>query len=116
MHELSLIENMLDQLESMKKQYKLASITDVHVTVGEMSGVDVSFLQSSFDMYVPNTRWAHLKMHVSKVPWRVRCRSCLLEQTVDEWNNQCQQCGSTETETIQGMEFLIQRIEGEPHV
>jgi hydrogenase nickel incorporation protein HypA/HybF len=116
MHELSLIENMLDQLDAMKRQHNLREITDVYLTVGELSGVDLRFLQSSFDLYAPSTAWAHLKMHLTQEPWRVRCRDCGLEQQVEEWNNQCGRCTSPNTETIQGTEFLIQRIEGEPNV
>lgn len=116
MHELSLIENMLDQLTDMKKKYNLATITDVHVSVGEMAGVDISFLRSSFDLFVPNSPWSHLKMHITGVPWRIRCQSCGLEQIVEDFNNQCRSCASSETETIEGTVFLIQRIEGEPHV
>lgn len=116
MHELSLIEDMLRQLESMKKLHELRSITDVYLTVGEMSGVDARFLQSSFELFVPTTSWADLKMHLTVEPWIVRCRDCGYEQEVVEFNNQCKKCGSQSTETIQGTEFLIQRIEGESHV
>ena len=116
MHELSLIESMLDQLSKMKIKYQLAKITDVHVSVGEMSGVDLGYLKSTFDLYIPNTTWAGLQMHLSSIPWRIRCRRCMKEQVVHDLNNQCESCGSNETETLQGMEFLIQRIEGEPHV
>ncbi len=116
MHELSLIENMLDQLEGMKKLHGLKEITDVHLSVGELSGVDARFLRSSFDLFVPSTAWSHLKMHLTTEPWVVRCRDCGLEQEIMELNNQCKQCGSQSTETLRGTEFLIQRIEGERHV
>jgi hydrogenase nickel incorporation protein HypA/HybF len=116
MHELSLIENMLDQLELMKKRHSLKEITDVYVTVGELSGVDIRFLQSSFDMFVPATAWAHLKLHLTVIPWKVRCSECGLEQIVDECHNQCKQCESPNTVTVDGTEFIIQRIEGETYV
>lgn len=116
MHELSLIENMLDQLNTMKRKYGLTSITDVHVAVGAMSGVDASFLQSSFDLYVPSTPWAHLKMHITQVPWRVRCLDCGLEQEIEDLENHCRGCESVRTETVSGTDFLIQRIEGENNV
>lgn len=116
MHELSLIENMLDQLSDLKRRHKLKEITDVYVTVGELAGVDIRFLQSSYDLFVPQTDWSNLKMHIESVPWQIRCRDCGLEQRVIEYNNKCERCESQNTETIAGKEFLIQRIEGESHV
>jgi hydrogenase nickel insertion protein HypA len=116
MHELSLIENMLDQLSIMKRKHGLKEITDVHLSVGAIAGVDVGFLRSYFEMFVPSTPWRDLKMHLTEVPWVVRCKDCSLEQEVDEFNNQCKCCGSTDTETVQGKEFLILRVEGETNV
>ncbi|MEY4615515.1 MAG: hydrogenase accessory protein HypA [Pseudomonadota bacterium] len=116
MHELSLLENMLDQLSDMKQKYNLSSITDVYVSVGEMAGVDISFLESAYNLFIPSSDWAHLKMHITSVPWRIRCMACGLEQKVDDWHIQCRSCGSNDTETIDGTDFLIQKIEGEPHV
>lgn len=116
MHELSLIENMLDQLWEMKKKYDLRNITDVHVSVGAMAGVDEGFLRSSFEMFVPQTEWSQLKMHLTTIPWKVRCEDCHLEQEIRDFENRCDRCGSQNTVTIEGTEFLIQRIEGEQNV
>ena len=116
MHELSLVVDMLDQLSQMKKQHQLASISDVHVEVGEISGVDAGFLRSTFDLHIPGTLWADLRLHLNVIPWQVRCLDCGLEQVVRDWENQCQHCQSANTETIAGKEFIIKRIEGETHV
>lgn len=51
-------------------------------------------------------------MHLQDSPWRIRCIECSLEQTVEDLNNQCVRCHSQNTETIQGKDFLILRIEG----
>lgn len=116
MHELSLIESLLDQLHYMKKEHGLEKITVVHLGVGEISGVDLSFFRSTYDLYIPQTEWSHLSVNLTLIPWRVRCRGCGWEQKVEDWNKVCGRCGSEDTETIEGQEFLIQRIEGESHV
>lgn len=116
MHELSLVQGMMEQLTEMKKKYQLKEITDVHLTIGEISGVDSRFFQSAFDMFAPTTSWSKLKIHIQNEPWSIRCKDCSHEQNVSDWNNECGKCGSKDTETIKGSEFIIQRIEGDSNV
>ncbi len=112
MHELSLLQSLLEQLDQLKVDHDLESINEVYLSVGEISGVDISFFQSTADLYLPSTPWARLILHFQELPWRIRCLDCYQEQVVIEQNNQCQQCHSQQTTTIQGREFLIQRVEG----
>ena len=112
MHEMSLIESMLEELEQLKIKNNLTEISDVYLSVGEISGVHSGFLKSAFDLFVPNTVWSKLQMHLQDLPWKIRCNECSLEQIVEDLNNQCLGCQSQNTETIQGKDFLILRIEG----
>lgn len=116
MHELSLIENILDQLEEMKVTYHLATITRVRVLVGDISGADLRFLRSAFEMQREHSKWPHLIMEFDSVPWTVRCLSCQRESTVQGDLPQCHHCGSEKTETLQGSELTIQQVEGEQNV
>lgn len=112
MHELSLVENIFEQLDEMLERYQLKEISDVHVVVGELSGVDHRFLLSAFEMAKEQTPWAHLKLHIEKQEWKIRCQSCEGQSAVDKVDPRCSFCGSESIETIQGTDFLIQRIEG----
>lgn len=112
MHELSLIHSLLDQLDDLKKKHGLESITDVYLRVGTISGVDLSYLRSTFDLYIPNTNWSHLKLHLLEVSWRVRCLGCHAEREGGDVHVDCPHCHSHYWETIQGEEFVLQRVEG----
>lgn len=112
MHELSLLQSLLDQLQDIKEKNQIDSINDVYLSVGEISGVEISFFQSTADLYLPSTDWSHLRFHFFKIPWCVRCKNCLNEQEVKNQDMKCRNCLSDHTETIRGHEFIIQRIEG----
>jgi hydrogenase nickel insertion protein HypA len=113
MHELSLIQSMFEELETISRENRLCKITDIHLNVGEISGVDIDFLKSTYELFVPETKWADIKLHLKFIPWVIQCNKCNLTQPVQNLNNRCQACGDTSTKTVQGQEFTIQRVEGE---
>lgn len=116
MHELSLIQSLFDEIENIKKTNQLKKITDIYLSVGELSGVDMDFLRSTYDLYIADTKWKDLRLHLQWVPWVIRCIDCGREQQVANFNNQCSSCGSLSTTTLRGTEFILQKLEAETEV
>jgi len=113
MHELSLIQSLFDEIESIKKSNQLNKITDIYLSVGEMSGVDREFLRSTYELFIAETQWRDLRLHLQGVPWVICCDDCGLEQQVVNKHNRCSSCGSFSTTTLRGKEFILQKIEAE---
>ncbi len=116
MHEMSLIAEMIEKLNEIKTKNQLKSITDVHLSIGEISGVDFSLFLSSFELYVSNTEWKNTQLHLSSQAWTIKCPRCGLVDKVVDWNTQCKNCLLDETITTAGKDFIISQIEGESYV
>lgn len=86
MHEISLVQNLLHQLEDLAQEHKKKRITKVIMEVGLLSGVVVDSFQFGFDVLTaehPLTKGAELEIVVPPVTYI--CSSCgyILDTTAE---------------------------------
>ncbi len=113
MHELSITEDILRISLEHAGRAGAKRITDIHLVVGELSGVVDDSIQFYMDFLSPNTLAAGARLDFRHIHTRLRCRQCGREfepQGMD-WN--CPTCQSLGGEIVAGKEFYVESIEVE---
>ncbi len=111
MHELSIISNLFDILEEQAKEKKAVKITGVKLKVGMLSGAVPELLETAFQLYKKGTIASQARLEIEKVPLRFRCRQCSQETIQEDIVFTCGHCRSTDLETMEGTDILVEKVE-----
>lgn len=112
MHELPLIEKMLDIILEEAKAEQAAKITKIELTIGKLSGILPACVQFGFDVLSRKTIAAGAKLEIHQPGGQVRCRKCseiYTSQGVDDLN--CPNCKEKQFQVLSGREFTVDSIE-----
>lgn len=110
MHELSIIASLFEILEEKAQEQKATKILLVKLKVGKLAGVVPEFLQTAFDVYKNGTIAREARLEVEEVPLKIRCRACHAITEKDDFVFVCPVCGSTDLETLEGTELLLEKL------
>lgn len=113
MHELSIIQNILDIAESEARKNNATRITKIKLKIGEMSGVLADSIHSCFDTVKRNTIACDAELLIEHIPLTGRCRDCGINFLIDGYQFVCSACNSNKIEIISGKELLIDELEVE---
>lgn len=111
MHELSIAQALVEQVEEVAAKAHALSVVRVVIAVGPLSGVDADALSSLFPLVAEGTAAAGAELAVQTVAIRTKCRTCGHEAEADATFAACTQCGSSDAELKAGRELMIQTIE-----
>ena len=111
MHELSLCQNLIDQLNALVRQHGALAVSRVEVQAGPLSGVEPQLLETAFSMAREGTVAETAKLVIESPAPRVVCHDCGAESTVTANNLTCPQCGSVDTTLTGGHELILARVE-----
>ena len=111
MHELSLCQNLIDQLNALVRQHAALAVSRVEVQAGLLSGVEPQLLETAFFMAREGTVAETAELVIESPAPRVACHDCGAESTVTANNLTCRQCGSAATTLTGGHELILARVE-----
>ena len=112
MHELSIAESMVDALKAKATECQAARVKNVHLKVGEASGIVTDSLTFCFEMLAsldPLLTGAQLLIDI--VPHRAWCRHCAHEFAVANFVAICPDCGEWSGQIVSGTELEILDME-----
>jgi hydrogenase nickel incorporation protein HypA/HybF len=110
MHELSVIQALLHQVDVMAAAHEGTVVRRVTVTVGPLSGFDPQLLASAFAAArTGSASQTDLVLEESVV--RLRCRDCGAESEVPPNRMICAQCRGFHTTLLCGDELVLRRVE-----
>ena len=113
MHELSIAQALVEQLESLAAREGAARVLRVNVTIGSLSGVDPEALTLAYPMAAEGTVAQDSSLEIRQVPARLRCRDCRRETVTDDPVLLCGCCGSGNVELTAGRELHLASAEVE---
>ena len=93
MHELSICQALISQVEDVAREQKATSVTDIYVRVGPLSGVESPLLQNAFPIAAAGTVAGDANLHLEASPVRVRCEGCGEESDARMNRLVCGACG-----------------------
>ena len=113
MHELTVIENILNISAKVADDNDLKSVTAINVDVGSMQHLNEEIMKNGFEAAKEDTIFASAELKLNWLEVKLRCNSCLKIFTPGGENFFCPYCGDNDTNLIQGMELIVKSIEGE---
>lgn len=114
MHELSIIQDIFETLESSASQNGIAQITKVKLVVGKLTAAQPSALQFGFEaLKEGHPLLSDAVLEIEERDVRARCRKCDSSFALDEGRFSCPECGSYEVELKSGRELFIDFYEGD---
>lgn len=111
MHELSLCQDLIDQLEELVATHQARAVAWARVQVGMLAGVEAQLLESAFTIARAGTVADAAELFIEVVPPVVVCDACGRESEVSPGNLRCPGCGSGETRLVRGDELILARVE-----
>ena len=112
MHELSLMQGILDSIGPVARENGADRITNITLTIGEMTEVVEEAMQFAFDALTQDEPFfddAQLTMNF--VSPKSKCLDCGTEFTHDRYHLRCPNCDSGATIITEGKELHIASIE-----
>ena len=111
MHELSIAEAVIKQLESYAGTHPGCTVKKVTLEVGVISGIDRSALEFAFPLALEASLLDKLELEIITVPVAVECQDCRAKSAVDKFMLKCASCSSTHVKICSGRELKIKSME-----
>ena len=111
MHELAVCQSIVDQVSHIAAEHQSTLVEKIYLQIGPLSGVEPDLLESAFPFACANTAAANAQLIISRLPIRVRCKTCHAETEATANRLVCGACGDWQTTLISGNEMLLERVE-----
>jgi hydrogenase nickel incorporation protein HypA/HybF len=110
MHELAICQALMGEVLAIARSSHARSVTDVHVSVGPLSGVEHPLMRTAFPVAAAGTVASQAELHLQQTAVRVSCDECGAETEVAVNRLVCGHCGNWRTQLISGDELVLQRV------
>lgn len=111
MHELSLCQALLDQVEQIARDHGASRVERILLKIGPLSGIEATLLQHAYPLAATGTLAEQAELVIEAAPVRVRCNLCGAETEATPNRLLCGVCGSFKTRLIGGNELLLAHLE-----
>ena len=111
MHELSICQSMLGQLEHLVQENHALGVHAVRVQIGPLAGVEADLLAQAFPLAMAGSVAQDAELIVESLPIRVRCQQCGAVSEATASRLVCAQCGGWHTTLLSGDEMLLASVE-----
>jgi hydrogenase nickel incorporation protein HypA/HybF len=111
MHEMGITQGILAASFDAAEEANCTRITEIRVSVGEMTEVVDFALQFAFEALTPGTMAEGATLVITSVAARSKCLECGIEYEHDRFQMVCPECSAMSVELLQGRELLIDSIE-----
>lgn len=111
MHELAVCQALLAEVARVAGQRHAAAVTDIHVGIGPLSGVEADLLRDAFPFAAAGSIADAATLHIRRTAVRVRCDECGEQTEVTASRLVCGSCGTWRTSLVGGDELTLERVE-----
>ena len=111
MHELSIAQNMIEEIERQAPLNGFTRVLGVTLEIGSLSHVEVDAMKFCFDSAVMDTIAEGASLQIQKVPAIALCKQCNTEQTIEARYDCCSSCGEFGLEVLSGEKVSIKALE-----
>lgn len=111
MHELSVAQALVEQVDAVIDQHRASRATSIRVRIGPLAGVVPELLASAFPLAAAGSRMEHAQLEFIHASIQVRCRTCGAETEAAMNRLLCGACGDWHTQILSGDELLLESVE-----
>lgn len=113
MHEMSLMESLLQRGQSFLAPYKVEKVNHLIVRAGVLANIMPDAFAFAFEALSADTLFAGAELIVEKLPIRARCPACGKIFTSETLPLICPGCDNTAVEIVDGSEVYLASIDFE---
>ena len=106
MHELSLVNSLLEIVDDNARRQSFKKINCLYLSMGRLSCIDRAALQFAFDVQAKGTITEGARLAIDVLPAVVYCFTCGVETRQDRFEAVCPKCGSSQVTLTGGTEEL----------
>jgi len=111
MHELSVCQSLINQVEKLARQHQSHQVVSIKVQLGPLSGVVPELLDHAFQIACADTLAASAELILESLPIRVHCQTCGADSEATPNQLICGVCGDWHTQLLSGDEMLLLSVE-----
>jgi len=111
LHELSICQALLTQVEDLAMTHGARSVERVTIDLGPLSGVDPTLLADAYEIMRAGSCAAQAPLRIETSAVRVLCDLCGAQSTATPNRLICADCGHYRTRVIAGNELRLRRVE-----
>ena len=113
MHEISLLESILDLIEENARNEGYSHVNRVCIEIGELSCVEPEALRFAFDVVMKNSLVEGAKLDILTIHGGAQCRVCAKTFDIDSLYDPCPGCQSFDLAVNRGMETRLKELDVE---
>ncbi|MEJ2534323.1 MAG: hydrogenase maturation nickel metallochaperone HypA [Gammaproteobacteria bacterium] len=114
MHELSVCNALVTQIERIAAEHAAGPVERIIVALGPLSGVEARLLRQAWPLAATGTIAGNAELVIETSEVVIRCTECDAESTVPPNRLLCGACGDFRTRLVSGDEMLLRRLEFAP--
>jgi hydrogenase nickel incorporation protein HypA/HybF len=111
MHEYSIVDALLRQIDAEARRIDATRVHRVELKIGELAGIEPELLALAFEVYREETICAGAELTIHPQPARWSCPACGTDAPAGV-NLRCRQC-QTPLTLAEGDEIILERLEME---
>jgi hydrogenase nickel incorporation protein HypA/HybF len=111
MHELSVCQSFIAQVERIAFAHSARSVDKIVVRLGPLSGVEIPLLRQAYTLARAGTIAENAELITEIQPIRVACRTCGAETNASVNRLLCGACGDYHTRLLSGDEMILASVE-----
>jgi hydrogenase nickel incorporation protein HypA/HybF len=111
MHELSILENIVDIAAYELKRSGGLSIETIELEIGTLSGVEPDALEFAWPEATRSSVLENTVKVIRYLPGKAKCRDCDLDFDLSHFYDNCPNCGSYYKDITQGKELNVKSLE-----
>lgn len=111
MHELSVCQALLTQVENLARERNASQVLSVSLGIGPLSGVEPALLSQAWPLAAAGTVADNAELRIEERPVRVRCSQCGEESDATANRLLCARCGDWRTQLLSGDDLLLLQVE-----
>jgi hydrogenase nickel incorporation protein HypA/HybF len=109
-HEISLLESVLETLETQAKQQHFKHVKQVVLEIGALSCVEADALRFGFDVVMKNSLADQAELIIIKIAGQGICPTCQQHVLLETLHDPCHYCGSFGVTVLQGQAMRIKEL------
>jgi hydrogenase nickel incorporation protein HypA/HybF len=110
MHEFSLVESLLDEVERVGVTRPGVMILEITIDCGPLSGVEPELLHLAFESLAPPRLGENCRLRINDIPLEATCRDCHSLCFPSLGDIRCHVCGSRQVNITQGDGLILRSI------
>ncbi len=111
MHELSIVESLIELCEENALKNDAKNIQEIHVKIGRLSGIESELFKRCFETFRENSSLCkNAQLIIENSPLEILCLNCDKTSILEENVFQCPHCQSIEYQITQGQDLHLMRL------